>query len=172
MGPHEHPDPPLELVGSHGDLPAPGEQIQADLDLDREIHGFERSDETIQGLEPIQGPKRWCEVRVDVVQEPAQLADAVRALVDEHLAVRHKQSDVAFGTCQRGFGQVRVPKRSPGDRRGVHRVGLAPDPVGPTGLTHHPGWHPDRTLASGDQVTLQVPGDVTTVLHGEGALCI
>jgi len=79
-------------------IPAPSEQIQADLDLHRGLHGPERLDKAVQGLEPTQGPKGRCEVRVDVVQEPAQLADPVRALVDEHLAVRHKQSDLPFRT--------------------------------------------------------------------------
>jgi hypothetical protein len=172
VGLHESTDLALELVRPHGDLPAPSEQIQADLDLDGGLDGLERSDETVQGLEPTQGSQGRCEVRVDVVQEPAQLADPVRALVDEHLAVRHKQADLPFGTGQRRFGQVRVPQGGAGDRGGVHRVGLARDPIGPAGLAHHPGWHADRALTPSDQVTLEVPGDVATVLDCEQALIV
>ena len=56
----------------------------------------------------------------------------------------------------------RAHRRDPGKRRG-------PSPSG-TGLGHHPGRHTDRALAPSDQVALQVPRDVTTVLNGKQAL--
>jgi len=63
-----------------------------------------------------------------------------------------------------------VAQRGAGDRGRIDRVGLARDPIGPPGLAHHPGRHTNRALAPSDQVALQVPRDVTTVLNGKQAL--
>jgi hypothetical protein len=97
VGLHERSDPPLELFGTHRDLAASYQQLQADLHLDRALEGLERTEELIKGSQAIERAKRWGELRIDVVQQPPQLADPVRAFVDEHLPMRHKQSDLSLG---------------------------------------------------------------------------
>ena len=79
----------------------------------------------------------------------------------------HKQSDLPLDRGERGFGQVVMPNRRPGDGRGIYRVRFARDPVRPSGLAHHPRCHPHGPLPAGDQVPFQGPGDVATVLDRE-----
>ena len=84
----------------------------------------------------------------------------------------HKQSEVPFDSGERRHRQLGMRERRTSDGFGIDRIRLSPHPVRTASHAHHPRRHTHRGLPAGDQVALEVSGDVTAVLHGEPALLV
>ena len=117
-----------------------------------------------------QAAQLWLKARLDVVKVPAKPLDLCGALADEVLAVIEQEPDLTSLRIEVGNRQVALSKRRAGDREGIDRIRLAELACGAARARHQLRRDANHALSSGDQLALEAPGDVATVLERKQAL--
>ena len=121
-----------------------------------------RSSQTVRSS----APSGTAQVRVELVQVPAQPLLAATPLGDEVVAVIDQQLQLAQRLLAGAWAvQPRLLQRRPGDRERVDRVRLAPRPAAPALRRRQPRRHPHQPLALLNQRPLEAARHVPAILN-------
>lgn len=132
-----------------------GHRARVDLELGNQL---------VQQLAAAQCPGRDAQVRVNFVQEPADLGLHRSASRDQAAPVVGQQLDLTRGPRQLGRGQIVLAQSDARDSLGIDRVGLARLAPRATHTGHQPGVDPDDLVPCIEQISLQTTGQVPAVL--------
>ena len=146
----------LEGTGGTRELVAATHKVAGDAHPDGLSQPGEAPSEGVEPLEAPEGARREVrELRVEVVQMPAQPVLQARRLGDEVLAVVEQELDLERGAAERGLGQVGPAQRGARDRLGVDGVGLAVGAGRAPLAGHELGRDAHDALAAAEQEALE-----------------
>jgi hypothetical protein len=140
-----------------------------ELARDPDLHGLlAPTQATIDAVKPqraVERAGRDDELRIEVVQLPAQPLLGPPALVDQVVAMVDEQLQLAQRRFTRPWTiQLRFPQGGSGDGKRVDRVGLAARTPGTPLGRHQLGRHPHQRLSGGKQPPLQPARQLPAIL--------
>ena len=159
----------LEFVGSDSQLPAAEQELSGDAGH-RPGHSFLAILDLGHDVIAPQCLGRDLKTGEEFVEVPAQPALNLGPLFDQVIAVIHQETQLSSLAVELDDGEVGFAHGRPGDSERINGIGLTLIASTMARFRHQTCGNPQGRLAGDQQVSLETPGEMPTVLEGEDML--